>query len=228
MEELDWPAQSPDLKPIEHLWDELERQLRARPNHPISVPTLTNALVAKWEQVHAAMVQHLVESLPRREEAVIAAKGDQLQMNALDFRTRCLTSRCPHTFGHVVYVLLRATYGPYGCLLGQVARLFLSERAKAERAKTGVLAGENVTKSLFSRHFIVLSPYTAMTTLKRCDHTFGTKDLGAMWGFWCEPRVATQLAPYSLCSALPHRALVKSSALQYIENRVPFGTSNSH
>ncbi|KAK3515390.1 hypothetical protein QTP70_018901 [Hemibagrus guttatus] len=30
VEELDWPAQSPDLNPIEHLWDELERGLRAR------------------------------------------------------------------------------------------------------------------------------------------------------------------------------------------------------
>ena len=41
VEELDWPAQSPDLNPIEHLWDELERQMRARPNHPTSVPDLT-------------------------------------------------------------------------------------------------------------------------------------------------------------------------------------------
>ena len=27
VEELDWPAQSPDLNPIEHLWDEIEQRL---------------------------------------------------------------------------------------------------------------------------------------------------------------------------------------------------------
>ena len=75
VEELDWPAQSPDLNPIEHLWEELELRLQARPNRPTSVPDLTNALVAEWKQVPAAMFQHLVESLPRRVEAVIAAKG---------------------------------------------------------------------------------------------------------------------------------------------------------
>ena len=42
VEELDWPAQSPDLNPIEHLLDELERLLRARPNRPTSVPDHTN------------------------------------------------------------------------------------------------------------------------------------------------------------------------------------------
>ena len=61
VEELDWPAQSHDLDPIEHLWDELE----ARPNCPTSVPNLTTDLVAEWKQVPSAMFQHLVESLPR-------------------------------------------------------------------------------------------------------------------------------------------------------------------
>jgi hypothetical protein len=71
VEELDWPEQSSDLNPIKHLWDELERQLQARPNRPTSVPDFTNALVAEWKQVPAAMFQHLVESLSRRVEGVI-------------------------------------------------------------------------------------------------------------------------------------------------------------
>jgi hypothetical protein len=39
------------------------------------VPDLTNALVAEWKQVPSAMFHHLVESIPKIVEAVIAAKG---------------------------------------------------------------------------------------------------------------------------------------------------------
>jgi hypothetical protein len=70
--QLDWPAQSPDLNHIEHLYDELEHRLRVKPNRPTSVP---NALMAEWKHVHAVMFQHLVDCLPRRLEAVMAAKG---------------------------------------------------------------------------------------------------------------------------------------------------------
>ena len=75
VEELDWPAHNTDVNPIKHLWVELERRLGAKPYHPTSVPNLTNALVAVRKQIPATMFQHLVESLPRRVEAVIAAKG---------------------------------------------------------------------------------------------------------------------------------------------------------
>ena len=80
--------------------------MQVRPNRPTSVPDISNGLVAEWKQVPAAMFQHLVESLPRRVEAVITAKGgptpqsgDQLHINAHDFGMTSLTSRCPHTFG---------------------------------------------------------------------------------------------------------------------------------
>ncbi|KAK3553743.1 hypothetical protein QTP70_007604 [Hemibagrus guttatus] len=75
VEELDCPAQSPDLNPIEHLWDELERRLRARPSRPTSVPDLTNVLLEERSKIPINTLLNLVESLPRRVEAVLAANG---------------------------------------------------------------------------------------------------------------------------------------------------------
>ncbi|KAK3512687.1 hypothetical protein QTP70_023168, partial [Hemibagrus guttatus] len=75
VEELECPAQSPDLNPIEHLWDELERRLRARPSRPTSVHELTNVLLEERSNIPTNTLLNLVESLPRRVEAVIAAKG---------------------------------------------------------------------------------------------------------------------------------------------------------
>ena len=72
VEEPDWPAQSPDLNLIKHHWDELERRLRAMPNRPTPVPDLTNA--CDGMEAPVAIIQHLVESLPRRVEAVVAEK----------------------------------------------------------------------------------------------------------------------------------------------------------
>ena len=98
MEELDCPAQSPDLNHIEHLWNELERRQQARPYRPTSVPDLTNALVAEWKQVPAAMFQHLVAKPSQKSGGCYCNKGgDQHHNNAHDFGMRCSMSKCPHT-----------------------------------------------------------------------------------------------------------------------------------
>ena len=113
MEQFQWPAQSPDLKPTEHLWDELEHRLRKRISCPTSVPDLTNTLLTECSQIPTDTVQNLVESLPKNVEAVIAAKRRKL-INILipkvvewDVQQSHIVvmPRCPHTFGNIVFPL---------------------------------------------------------------------------------------------------------------------------
>ena len=54
--EIGVEEQSPELNPFEHIWDEFESRLRAKPNRPTSLPDHTNALVAEWKQFLAAMM----------------------------------------------------------------------------------------------------------------------------------------------------------------------------
>lgn len=58
---LDWPAQSPNIYPIKHLWDELERSLRVRPC-PTSVCDVTSVLLKEWSKIPINTLLNLVDS----------------------------------------------------------------------------------------------------------------------------------------------------------------------
>ena len=45
VEVLDWPSRSPDLNPIEHIWDELGRHVCQQVNSPQTLGDLERALV---------------------------------------------------------------------------------------------------------------------------------------------------------------------------------------
>jgi transposase len=72
---LPWPALSPDLSPIEHLWDELSRPVRHRQNPPETLQELRDALVQVWNSIPQTFIQRLIGSLRRRCEVVAAARG---------------------------------------------------------------------------------------------------------------------------------------------------------
>ncbi len=70
---LDWPANSPDLNPIENLWDIVKRKIRdTRPNNG---DDLKAALKATWAFITPEQCHRLIDSMPRRIDAVIHAKG---------------------------------------------------------------------------------------------------------------------------------------------------------
>jgi DDE superfamily endonuclease/Transposase len=74
-EVMDWPAQSPDLNPIEHLWDEVERQLRNSGENPTSRDDLYKKLLAVWDKIDVETVRKLVRTMPEQVADVIKAKG---------------------------------------------------------------------------------------------------------------------------------------------------------
>lgn len=74
---LPWPARSPDLSPIEHLWDELDRRVRLRQPPPQTLRQLFLALVEEWQNIPEARIRNLIASMGRRCNAVIAARGAQ-------------------------------------------------------------------------------------------------------------------------------------------------------
>jgi hypothetical protein len=70
---LDWPAQSPALNPIEHLWSILKRKAQER--NPSSFINLKTVIEEEWAQIDNEITKKLVESMPRRCLAVMKAKG---------------------------------------------------------------------------------------------------------------------------------------------------------
>lgn len=72
---MDWPALSPDLNPIEHMWDELKRRVRSRNPAPSSVDELKSALIEEWEGIPQESIRKLIRSMKNRLRAVIRARG---------------------------------------------------------------------------------------------------------------------------------------------------------
>jgi hypothetical protein len=78
LENLPWPALSPDLNPIENLWGQLARAVYddGRKQYD-TVEELRHAVVQKWAEIELASLETLIESMPQRMYQVIRNGGAQ-------------------------------------------------------------------------------------------------------------------------------------------------------
>ncbi|GFU16014.1 transposable element Tcb1 transposase [Trichonephila clavipes] len=66
-----WPAQSPDLSPVEHIWDNLGRRV----GHLTSLNELEARLHYIWNEMSQSIIQNLYASIPNRIASCIRARG---------------------------------------------------------------------------------------------------------------------------------------------------------
>ena len=70
-----WLAQSADLNPIEHLWSYLKRRLAGYQKPPSLTYELWIRVQRERELIPKQTCRDLIESMTRRVEAVLKAKG---------------------------------------------------------------------------------------------------------------------------------------------------------
>ena len=72
---LKWPAPSPDLNPIEHLWHYIKRMLNEYDEPARGVQELWERVQKQWDKIAKDVCQKLIEGMPRRVKAIYNAKG---------------------------------------------------------------------------------------------------------------------------------------------------------
>lgn len=70
---MEWPSQSPDLNPIEHLWGDLKRAVGKYNTR--NKAELWQIIQREWAAIPLDQCRNLVESMPRRCQEVIKNKG---------------------------------------------------------------------------------------------------------------------------------------------------------
>jgi len=72
---MEWPANSPDLNPIENVWDMIYRRFQKLPNPPNNLNGLTEDIVQIWNNLDQNDIRSVMLSMNNRCRAVIQNRG---------------------------------------------------------------------------------------------------------------------------------------------------------
>lgn len=75
-ETLDWPPQSPDLSPIENIWNIMKMKMKAMRPRPRSKAAMRNAMLDIWDNLEDKVRQDLILTFRKRCEDCVKNKGN--------------------------------------------------------------------------------------------------------------------------------------------------------
>ncbi|GFT06767.1 transposable element Tcb2 transposase [Trichonephila clavipes] len=73
---MEWPACSPDINPIEHVWDGLGRRVAGRQPPPQTLQELGRTLLEEWDIIPQLVINSLIYSMPQRCSTLLAVRGN--------------------------------------------------------------------------------------------------------------------------------------------------------
>ncbi|GFT95784.1 transposable element Tcb2 transposase [Trichonephila clavipes] len=73
---MEWPASSPDMNPIEHLWDALGRRVAGCQPPPQTLQELERALLEEWDRIPQLVINSLIDPVPQRCSTLLAVRGN--------------------------------------------------------------------------------------------------------------------------------------------------------
>ncbi|GFU06150.1 transposable element Tcb2 transposase [Trichonephila clavipes] len=84
LERMEWPARSPDLNPIEHLWDYLGREVAALNPPPRSLHELKQGLLCVWSSLPIPVSDNLINSMGNRCRQCIQVREHLINYHSVE------------------------------------------------------------------------------------------------------------------------------------------------
>ena len=75
IERMDWPAQSPDLNPIENIWHLMKMRISKRRHRITTKEEMKRVLLEEWNKIPLKYIRKLISGMSKRREEIIKNRG---------------------------------------------------------------------------------------------------------------------------------------------------------